>query len=462
VKPLFASFARPHFVGIGGAGMEALARLVAAMGCRVSGSDQQPSAVLSGLQRDGFEVRVGHAVDAGSEADLVVYSTAVPEDNPELVRARQRGVPLVSRAVLLGAVSRQFLTIAVGGSHGKTTTASMLAAILLRAGWDPGVAIGGWRDGTPQARLGRGRHFVVEADEFRRAFLELAPSWAVVTNVDAEHLDCYADLAAVEAAFAQFLGRLPFYGHAVVAGDGLVGDLVVAGAPVPVSTFGMDPANTWQAAQVELAPAGSRFEIRRRGEPVARVELQVPGAHNVLDALGAAAIALHLGVAAEPLTAALREYAGAARRFEVRARTAGVTVIDDYAHHPTEVAAALAAARGRGGRVLAVFQPHLYSRTRLLHGQFSAALKDADEVFLAPVYGAREQPEPGVGSQLIAAGLRRLGHTGGHLLPAGDEAAVTVLGHCAAGDTVLVMGAGDIDRLATDLARRLQPRAAGG
>ncbi len=462
MKPLFGRYARPHFVGIGGAGMEVLARLVAALGCRVSGTDARGSAVLDALRADGIDAREGHAVDAVRGADLVVYSAAVGEDNPELRHARQAGLPVVSRAVLLGALSRRFLTIAVSGSHGKTTTASMLAAILVRAGWDPSVAIGGWRNGAPQARLGGGPHLVVEADEYRSAFLELAPSWAVVTNVDAEHLDCFADLAAVEAAFAEFLRRLPFFGRAFVAGDGQAGAAVLAAPSVQVDTFGLGATNTWQAADLELLSWGSRFCVAQAGRPRARVELQVPGEHNARNALAAAAVALHLEVPAELVVAALNEYTGAARRLEMRGQIGGVTVVDDYAHHPTEVRASLAAMRRRGGRTLVVFQPHLFSRTRLLCEDFGAALREADEVFLAPVYAAREEPEPGVDSQLIAAALRARGHERVHLLGQDPTPAATVLAHCRPGDTVLVLGAGDIGRLADELMVALRDRAGGG
>jgi UDP-N-acetylmuramate--alanine ligase len=437
--------------------MEVLARLLAALGCRVSGTDARPSAVLAGLRRDGFDVQRGHHAAAVGDADLVVYSTAVPVSNPELCQARARGITTVTRAELLGALSSQFLTIGVAGSHGKTTTSSMLAAILTTAGWDISTAIGGWRNGNAQARLGSDRHFVVEADEYQRAFYHLAPSWAIVTSVDAEHLDCYADLAAVEAAFARFLSRLPFYGHAIIAGDGSIGRGATDCIAGRYSTYGLGADNVYRAVDLEPQAWGTRFRLVRQSgsECSVDIELHTPGRHNVMNATAAAAMALHLGLPGAAAATALGAFGGVARRFERLGEAAGVLVVDDYAHHPVEVAAAVAAARDSGRRVVAVFQPHLYSRTQKLFADFAAALGAADEVFLAPVYGAREEPLDGVSSELIAGAMADAGYAAVTLVDDMDTLSASVLQSCRPGDLVMTLGAGDIDQSAAQLLLQL-------
>ncbi len=462
MKPLFATYSRPHLVGIGGAGMEALARLLAASGCQVSGTDIHPAVAVRQLQSDGFDVTVGHGASALGETDLVVYSAAIPETNPELVEARRRGIATVSRAELLGVLSRQRLTVGIAGSHGKTTTSSMLAEIMICAGWDPSIAIGGWRHGRCQARLGQGPHFVVEADEFRRAFLHLAPSWALVTSVDREHVDCYTDLAAVEDAFIAFLRQLPFYGHAVVAGDGLVGNRILSTTPPGTVTYGVEASNTYRATAVRRRAWGSCFTLVGPEGSMGEVELPVPGIHNLRNALGAAAMALRLGVDVTVVQQALGSYTTVSRRFEKRAEIDDILVVDDYAHHPAEISASLATAGDTGRRIIAVFQPHLYSRTQALYEEFATALAGADIVFLAPVYGAREQPVPGVDSSLIADALVRSGHTRIQLVDDVEKMAERVMPWCRAGDLVLTMGAGNIDRLAGQLEARMRAAADSG
>ena len=451
MKTLFDQYRRVHLVGIGGAGMEGLARLLAAKGCVVSGSDQADSPSVALLRQEGFAVAVGHDDQLVQGVDLVVYSAAVPADNPERQAAEHEGIPTASRAEVLGELSRAPLTLAVAGTHGKTTTAAMVAAISRRAGLDPQVLIGGWMNGRPQAELGSGEVFVVEADEFAGSFLHLYPSLALVTSVDAEHLDYYGSLEALERAFGQFLARLPFGGRSVLAGDGLVGEQVLADLQRPHQTYGMDGDNDYRIAELEERAWGSRFALCFDGQKLGEIELQVHGVHNVRNAAGAAALTCALQVEFAVIADALEQFDGVDRRFQCKGEFAGVLVVDDYAHHPAELAVALAAARQSGRRVIAVFQPHLYSRTRDLAAAFARELAAADCVVLAAVYAAREAPLPGVDSELIAGALRSSGYKAVEYLPDREQLVAHLVGICRRGDLVLVMGAGDIGEAVAEL-----------
>jgi len=448
-RPLFRRYEHVHLVGVAGAGMEGLARILHAMGCRVSGSDRCASRLLTTLRRDGIDARLGHAPEYVNGADLVVYSAAVPEDNAELVRALDLGIPIVGRARFMAELVRPHYSVAVAGTHGKTTTASMVAAVLGLAGLDPSVLIGGWTVGGPQATLGSGDLFVIEADEYDRSFLELSPQLALITNVDSDHLDCYDSVEAIRDAFAQFLNRVPFYGGVLLNGDDAGSLDLSAPAGVRQLTYGLGEVCDIRAASVVLNARGSSFELRSQGEALGEVVLSVPGLHNVSNAAGAAALALALDVPARDILAGLASFEGVVRRFELKGVLANdIMVIDDYAHHPTEVSAALDTARGTGRRVLVVFQPHLYSRTRDLAPEFARALLAADAVFLAPVYGAREAPQPGVDSALIAAAMEAEGRTGVVLADTLADLPQMVRSAAQPGDLILTMGAGDIDSVA--------------
>jgi UDP-N-acetylmuramate--alanine ligase len=335
----------------------------------------------------------------------------------------------------------------------------MVASVLRRARLEPSVLVGGSRDGRAEAILGQGPHFVVEADEFDRSFLRLYPTAAVVTSVDAEHLDCYGSLAGVEEAFNQFLARLPFYGPCLVAGDGRVGSAVGREPGRPIQRWGLGPDNDYRAVAMELDEWGSRCVVEHGAEPLGRLELAVPGEHNLRNALATVAVADALGIGFGAIAAGLAEYQGVARRFERRGEVNGVLVVDDYAHHPAELAAALATARATGRRVVAAFQPHLYSRTRDLCGDFARELATADAVYLVPVYGSREEPIPGVDSGLIAASMQRQGGTPVHCLADRSELLALLAREARPGDLVLTLGAGDLDEVAGELVERL--RAAG-
>ena len=459
MKPLFGKYDRIHMVGIGGVGMEGLARILAAKGCRVSGSDQVESRGLELLRCEGFAVRVGHDPDQVRGADLVIYSAAVPADNPERRAAEGQGITTVTRAEVLGELTRAPFTLAVAGTHGKTTTASMVAAIMHRAGLEPQVLVGGWVDGRPQTALGRGEFFVVEADEFARSFLHLYPSLGLVTSVDAEHLDCYGDLETLQEVFRQFLNRLPFYGYSLLSGDGLVGERVMADLDRPHRTYGLGHDNDYRIADLEERTWGSRFSLCFAGQKLGEIELQVPGVHNARNAAGAAALAHGIEVDFAAISGALQRFRGADRRYQRMGEIGGVLVVDDYAHHPAEIAAVLATARQSGRRVVAVFQPHLYSRTRAFARDFARELAAADRVVLAEVYAARESPLPGVDSGLIEQALREGGYDSVDYVNERAQLIPHLVDVCRDGDLVLVMGAGDIGGVAEDLVMALEALA---
>ena len=445
-----------HLIGVGGAGMSGLARLLLAAGHRVTGSDRSESATLEALRALGARVWAGHDGTRIGRPDLVAASTAIRATNPELVAARLLAIPVLGRAQLLALLMAGRTGIAVAGTHGKTTTTGMVVAILEAAGLDPSFAVGGdFKASGVNAAAGAGPHFVAEADESDGSFLELAPTVAVVTNVEADHLDHWGDLASVQRAFRSFVGRLPADGTAVLCADDQ-GALDLAGAAAcQVVTYGFAAAADVRGEVLAIDGGGARFAVVAGGEEVGEVVLVVPGRHNVQNALGAIAAALAAGAPFAAAVAGLAGFTGAARRFHLRAEAGGVTVVDDYAHHPTEVAASLAAARlGGWKRVVAVFQPHLYSRTRLFADEFGRALAAADLLVVADVYAAREDPEPGVDGALVAGAARRA-RPDLDCVYEPDLAALAarVAALVQPGDLVLTLGAGDI----TDLADELEP-----
>ena len=452
---LFHKYGRVHMVGIAGAGMEGLARILSARGCSITGTDTTRSDATDALERDGFDVRIGHRAESVADADLVVYSAAVPSSNEELEVARRRGIDVVGRAELLGEIARTSFTIAVAGTHGKTTTSAMLASVLDAAGIEPAIAIGGYMRGKVQGRWVDGGYFVVEADEFDRSFLKMYPNAAVITSIDAEHLDCYGDEAGVQAGFVDFLGRLPFYGQTLLAGENPGVREIMPHLARSYSTYGVGANNRFHPRNVRSREWGSDFELFDEDEPLGAVELNVPGAHNLLNAVGAAGMTRLLGVSMEPIVEGLRSFPGLDRRFERKGQVRDVLIVDDYAHHPAEVKAALAAARSFGRRVTAIFQPHLYSRTRDFFREFSSALTAADQVFIMDIYPAREVPIAGINSDMIVEEMRANGFTAVELEVDPTRLASRVVERCRPGDLVLTMGAGDIGHVATRLMHEL-------
>jgi len=440
---------RIHFIGVGGSGMSGLAEVLLNMGYQVSGSDLKATEVTDRLQSLGGRVFLGHAASNVEGAQVVVYSSAVRPDNPELVRARANGIPVIPRADMLAELMRMKYGVAVGGSHGKTTTTSMVAAVLQRGGLDPTIVVGGRLKtlGT-NAQLGHGRFLVAEADESDGSFLRLAPAVTVVTNIDREHLDHYKDLDDIRQAFIYFANRVPFYGVTVLCADD---DNVRAILPKVTKRsilYGTRPEAEIRGTGLEVLPGGSRFRVEAAGKRIGAIELQVPGRHNALNALAAVAVGLELEIAFEHIVESLAAFHGVGRRFELRGEAAGVRVVDDYGHHPTEIAATLAAAKGSGaGRVLVVFQPHRYTRTASLVEEFGRCFGDADHVWVMDVYAAGEPPIPGVTGNTVVESAHAHGATHVRFTPTAAEAVEAALHEARSGDILLTLGAGDVSKL---------------
>jgi UDP-N-acetylmuramate--alanine ligase len=445
-----------HFIGISGIGMSALARILLQRGYRVSGSSDRRTELTERLGREGARVCVGHAAANLGAADTVVVSSAIAPENPELAAARERGLPILHRGALLAQLMADRRGIAIAGTHGKTTTTAMVARTLECGGLDPAVVVGGERiDTGTNARDGRGAWLVSEADESDLSFLDLRPEIAVVTNVENDHIASDAELPRLVAAFETFAAGVPPHGLALIGSDEpRAAALAERLGGVRVRTFGFGARADVRAWGARYANFGSRFSVTA-GDVTGEIELAVPGAINVLDALPAVAIGLELGVPFATIARALAGFAGVRRRFEILARTPRMTVIEDYAHHPTAVAATIAAARADfSGPVVVAFQPHRFSRTHYLCGDFARALRGADQVVLTDIYAASEAPLPGVDATTIGAPLAALG---GHVayVPSIDDLPAHVLAHAPHGALVLMLGAGSITSAAAALAREL-------
>jgi len=454
--------ARVHFVGIGGAGMSAIASVLMARGYVISGSDLRESEITRRLRAAGAQIQIGHAAEHVQPDQVVVISRAVPEANVEVQMARRCGVQVLHRAEMLAGLMEGARGIAVVGTHGKTTTTSMIARILERAGRDPTVLIGGEVDDFGgNARAGRGPDVVAEVDESDGSLLRVAPQIAVVTNVDAtDHLDFYGSVERVLETFRRFLDRLPEAGFAVICTDAAAGRSLAEGLRGNGVTYGLEPGATYTARISEMVGPRSVFELTRGDAVLGRVTLGVPGAYNVQNALGALATGLELGVAFDSAAASLASFHGVQRRFTVRGDVGGVLVVDDYAHNPTKVRALLQAARQcwPQSRIIAIFQPHRYSRTQTVGPQFANAFDPADEVVMTEVYAADEAPISGVDAGIIvrAVGARR------PVEFIADPAAVApaLVERLRPGDLVLTIGAGDVYRVADAIVTRLRAREA--
>jgi UDP-N-acetylmuramate--alanine ligase len=467
VEPIpVGELGRVHFAGIGGAGMSGIARILLARGVAVSGSDSAPSDLLDELAALGARVRVGHEGANVEGADTLIVSSAIRPDNPELTEARRRGIRVLHRAAALGSVMLGRRGIAIAGTHGKTTTTSMLTTILRGCGADPSYVIGGILAETGLgAADGSGAEFIAEADESDGSFLMLSPQAAVVTCIEADHLDNYGSLAEIEAAFLAFAGRIGDGGLLVTSADDPGARSLAAAAadlPVRLLTYGAAAGADYRVSDVTPLGMATRLTVtpgRRAALGVPGgipVQIQVPGRHNAMNAAAALATAIELGYPAGQVASGLAAYGGARRRMEFKGEADGVRVLDSYAHHPTELTADLTAARdvAAGGRVIAVFQPHLYSRTRIFAAGFAAALGLADEALVLDVYAAREDPEPGVTGNLIAAAVPG----GAHYLPDRGEVPAVVAGLAKPGDLVLTMGAGDVTALGPLIVAALRAR----
>ena len=453
-----------HFVGIGGIGMSGIAEIMIRIGYTVQGSDVKASANTERLEKLGARIFIGHEGAHIEGASAVVYSTAVKQDNPELLAARERRLPLVRRAEMLAELMRLQFSVGVAGTHGKTTTTSMVAAVLDAGGLDPTVVNGGIINayGT-NAKVGEGDWIVVEADESDGTFLRLKSTVAIVTNIDPEHLDHYGEFEAVKKAFQDFIENIPFYGFAAVCLDHPeVQALAARVENRRLVTYGVNPQAEVRALNIAMGPEGATFDVLvtpREGEPESHEGLKMPmaGHHNVLNALAAIAVARELSVPMEAIREGLAGFGGVRRRFTTTGIVGGVRIIDDYGHHPVEIAAVLKAARAvTEGRVVAVVQPHRYTRLRDLMAEFSSCFNDADTVIVAPVYPAGEQPIEGVDQDALIEGLRRFGHRRAMPLSGPDALAALVAEEAKDGDLVVCLGAGDITSWAYALPGQLE------
>ena len=449
---------RVHLIGIGGIGLSAIARVLLARGDAVSGSDLQSSAITDELARLGAKIMIGQRAENVGDVDLVLVTSAAPDDNLEVAEARRRGIRIVKRYDFFPELTAGKTTIAVAGTHGKTTTTGMIATMLVDAGLDPDAIIGGiLPELNGNARAGHGKYFVIEADEYDRAFLGLRPTIAVVTSIEMDHPDIFKNVDQVASAFYQFMALVPRDGLVVGCGDAervsqemenLGGTLVIR--------YGFDAANDWRATDVRLnADGGSDFSAWRGATRVGEFSLRIPGRHNVLNALAALAVADHVGIDLDRAGEMLKRFRGAARRFEVKGEFRGVTIIDDYAHHPSEIRATLAAARARypARKILAVFQPHTYSRTQALLDDFAGAFGDADQVIVTEIFAARERESKGISGMQV---VDRMNHPAARFVASLDECAAWLETELRAGDVLITLGAGDVYRVANTVARRLQ------
>src|SRR5262245_30798268 len=446
---------RIHFVGIGGIGMSGIAELLANLGYEVSGSDAKRSEVTDRLETLGARIAIGHDRTHVGAADVVVVSSAIRGDNPEVAEAEARGIPVIPRAEMLAELMRLRYGIAIAGAHGKTTTTSMTALVLERAGLDPTAVIGGRLSAFgSNARLGRGEYMVVEADESDRSFLKLSPTIAVVTNIDREHMESYGSWEHLQQTFADFANKVPLYGAVVACADDAAVREQLPRLTRRVISYGLDDSPREVRADVtgrgiRLHAFGSACGVTLRTPSretlLGELRLRVPGRHNLLNALAAIAVGLEVGVPFARIASALDEFKGAERRFQLRGEANGVMVVDDYGHHPTEIAAVIAAARaGIGRRVVIVFQPHRYSRTAQLLHEFGIALNAADEVVLTDIYGAGESPIAGVTVDALADVVRQGGHVPVRVVRSFDDLPEAVAGLSRSGDLVITLGAGSI------------------
>ena len=462
---MFKRYQQIHFVGIGGVGMSGIAEILLTLGYRVTGSDRRRNETVERLEQMGAKVFIGHAAGNVEGAHVVVYSSAISRDNVELVTAHNRQIPIIPRAEMLAELMRLKYGIAVAGTHGKTTTTSLVGAVLAEGRYDPTIVVGGRVTNLgSNARLGQGDYLVAEADESDGSFLKLAPTIAVVTTIDAEHLDHYRTLDAIREAFVAFVNKVPFYGSAVLCLDQPNIQMLLPRLEKRVITYGLESGADLVARRLQLAGMTSRFDVYQRGTLLGDCMLQIPGRHNVLNALAAVGVGLDLEIPFLTIQKALAGFAGVQRRFQIRGTAAGVTVVDDYGHHPAEIRATLAAAKaGFDSRVVTVFQPHRYSRTQHLREEFLTAFNQADVLIVMDIYPAGESPIPGVSAEDLADGIRAHGHRNVTFLGSDRTRLVDYVCEISRpGDLVLTLGAGDVSQLGPDILRRLDAESPNG
>ena len=452
-----------HFVGIGGIGMSGIAEVLLTLGYEVSGSDVRLSPITERLAKLGAKIHLGHQAENVAGAKAVVVTSALEATNPEVAEARRQQIPVIPRGELLAELMRLKFGIAIAGSHGKTTTTSMVASVLNAADLDPTVVVGGRVAGLAgsNARVGKSTILVVESDESDGSFLKLAPILAVVTNIDREHLDHYPSLEAVQTAFTEFVNKVPFYGAVVLCMEDENVQQIFPDVRRRTITYGRSAQVDLEIDELTLSASGSEFSIRRRGSPLGQFHLAVPGAHNVLNATAAVGIGLEMDVPVSQIREGLASFSGVDRRFSLRGVERGVTVVDDYGHHPTEVKATLAAAKlSPYRRVHVLFQPHRFSRTKLLMDEFGTAFHQADDLYVLDIYSASEPAIDGVSSRVLLDKIRSYGHRSAQYVPTMEEGVAAVAKAAQAGDLIITLGAGSISQAPDKILEKLREAAA--
>ena len=461
---MFSSIRKLHFVGIGGIGMSGIAEILIQEGFAVNGSDRAESDNTERLTALGAKVFIGHdASHLDPDVDALVFSSAVLPENPELVEAHRRKIPVIRRAEMLAEIMRLKYGIGIAGTHGKTTTTSMISLVLMEGGIDPTVIVGGRLHGLAgsNARLGKGEFIVVEADEYDRSFLSITPTIAVLTTLETDHLDCYRDLDDIKGAFIQFASKVPFYGFVVLCLDEPALQEIMPKMKKKIVTYGLNSQADLQAVEIVHRQNTSTFTVVHGETELGQIVLQIPGKHNVQNSLAAIAVGVELGVAFGSIKKGIEKFTGVFRRWEVKADMDEIMVIDDYAHHPTEIRASLAGAKaGWRRRVVCVFQPHLYSRTRDFYQDFGRAFFDADVLVLTDVYPAREEPIQGVNGELIANAAREFGHKQVHYVAEKKDVPVFLMKIKQPGDIIVTMGAGDIWKFGEQFIAKLREKGA--
>ncbi len=459
---MFRKVNKVHFVGIGGIGMSGIAELLLNLGFEVSGSDLKLSKIIQNLQEKGAIIREGHDSTNLNNSDVLVYSSAVKEDNPEIIEAKKRSIPVIRRAEMLGElIAVKQTSIAVSGTHGKTSTSSMIGSVLSEAKMEPTLVVGGLvKNLNTNSLLGSGEVIVVEADEFDRSFLLLRPTIAVITNIELEHTDCYENLKDLQNAFIQFSNAVPFYGVVIACLDSQGVQDILSEINRPVITYGISTKADFHVESMKFDGINTQYSVRNHQETLGEIALNVPGEHNILNSLACIALGMEMGIPFETIATGLHSYGGVRRRFEVKGIVDDIMVVDDYAHHPTEVRATLQAARnGWNRRIVAVFQPHLFTRTKDFHSDFARAFKDCDVLVVTDIFPAREEPIPNVTGELVAQSAMKLGHPNVHYEPDLDNLSDKLDTIVQPGDLIITIGAGNIWRYCDSYFNHLSVKA---
>ena len=456
---MFRHVKKLHFVGIGGIGMSGIAELLLNQGFKITGSDINDSKVIQNLKEKGADIYKGHDTTYLTDADVLVYSSAVNKDNPEIIAALGKNIPIIRRAEMLGElIALKETSIGVAGTHGKTSTSSMIGAMLSQAKLDPTLVVGGLvRNFNTNSLLGEGDIIVVEADEFDRSFLSLQPTIGIITNIELEHTDCYEDLYDLQNAFTQFANASPFYGAVIIGNQSPAAAEIIPNIKRPIITFGLTKKSDFYANDIIHNKSETTFTVFYRGNNLGVIHLQVPGEHNVLNALASIALGIEMNIPFHDIAAGLESYKGVRRRFDIKGEENGVMVVDDYAHHPTEVRVTLNSARnGWNRRILAVFQPHLYSRTKAFYQEFAIALMEADILIITDVFPAREKPIEGITGKMVADFAKKSGHKNIFYLENLENLEKKLDNLCQPNDMVITIGAGNIWRYAESYINHLK------